>query len=40
MVCNGQAGVNSHNNTNGAGALDQSPEEDMEVDQTGSTRLG
>ena len=34
-VCNGQAGINSHQNTNGTGALDQSSEEDMETDQNG-----
>ena len=34
-VCNGQATLNNHNNINGTIATDQSPEEDMEIDQNG-----
>jgi ubiquitin carboxyl-terminal hydrolase 4/11/15 len=34
-VCNGQATLQNHNNINGTIATDQSPEEDMEIDQNG-----
>ena len=34
-LCNGQSNSNKYSNMNGTLAADQSPEEDMEVDQNG-----
>jgi len=34
-LCNGQTNSKNHNSMNGSLATEQSPEEDMEVDQNG-----